>query len=104
MYEERIDQGIKREIVEQTLIQLNERTQILSNIIKEAAEAIIPVAEERVKKKWITEVKPKLAKEHREVKQQRQKSQHEENEYRRLCNEVKKAARRDKRRMATRKM
>ena len=69
----------------------------LESAIKKAAEATIPDSRS-TKKPWITEEVLKLADEKRTVKQTKSVSTQKEQEYKNLCQRVKKSAKQDKER------
>lgn len=67
----------------------------LSEIIKQAVEASIPLAEQP-NKKWISEKTLELAQQKREVKAKTQESDAMKAKYKKLCNSVRTSSRKDK--------
>ena len=76
---------------------LEEHAKKIEAAIKKAAEATIPISRS-AKKAWISEETLKLADEKRALKQTRNASTQEEQQYKGLCKKVKKSARQDKER------
>ena len=87
-YETEIAHRIRNSEMEQ--MDMERKVNTLSEIIKQAVEATIPLAEQP-RKKWISEQTLELAKEKRRTRLRVKESEHAVREYKRLCN-----ARRDK--------
>ena len=91
-YQNNLQKGLKRPREEETIDQAACR---IRNAIKKAEAETLPT-KVRVRKPWITERTMELTKAKRQMKQTRSQSEQKMKEYRKKCNEVRKAARCDK--------
>jgi hypothetical protein len=92
-YEKEIEQRIKDAELEQ--LDMERKVTILGEIIEQAVEATIPLAEQP-KNKWISDQTLELAKEKRKMRLKAKESEQATQEYKKLCNVVRSSARKDK--------
>ena len=92
-FEERISEEIQKARIQEAGI--DQRIENINKIILETTEMIIP-EKEKANRKWISSETLELAKEKREIRVRMKNSKELVTEYRKLCNRIRIAARKDK--------